>query len=133
MTKGQKILARILFLFYLAAVLFLCFGKFDNTPSISPFFLGIPIDKVVHFLMFFPFPVLAFLAFDHRTETPGQTLAYAGLTLLVGLLLALGTEWGQAHLTSYRSGDSFDFIADSLSLSISTLLIIIWDIRKQKA
>ena len=130
--KRLKIIFRVVFGVYVAAVLLLCFGHFDSTPSVPMDFLGIPTDKIVHFCMFFPFPILAFLAFDQFTETVPQTLLFSGCTLLVGFLLALGTEWGQAHLTSYRSGDPMDFLADSIALVSSTLIVIWWDIRKQR-
>lgn len=132
MTRSQKILFQVIFYLYVAAVLFLCFGHFEQTPSIEWSLLGIPSDKVVHFCMFFPFPILAFLAFDRYTETVRSTLLFSGITLLVGLLLAGGTEWGQAHLTDYRSGDPLDLLADGLALVLSTLLVIYLDIRKQK-
>ena len=129
---SKKLITRILFFLYLAAVLFLCFGRFENTPDVPWSFLGIPSDKLVHFCMFFPFPILAFLAFDKYTETPRTTFLYSGLTWVLGMLLALGTEWGQAHLTTWRSGDPMDLLADGLSITISTLSVIIWDLSKQK-
>ncbi len=129
---SKKLITRILFFLYLAAVLFLCFGRFENTPDVPWSFLGIPSDKLVHFCMFFPFPILAFLAFDKYTETPRATFLYSGLTWVLGMLLALGTEWGQAHLTTWRSGDPMDLLADGLSITISTLIVIIWDLSKQK-
>ena len=132
MTHNQKILFRILFLLYLSGVLYLCFGRFDNTPSVEWSLFGIPTDKLVHFCMFFPFPILAFLAFDRYTETARQTLTFVGITLAVGILLALGTEWGQAHFTDYRNGDPWDLVADISALVLSSLLVSIWDIRKQK-
>lgn len=132
MTHNQKILFRILFLLYLTGVLYLCFGRFDNAPSVEWSLFGIPTDKLVHFCMFFPFPLLAFLAFDRYTETARQTLAFMGITLAVGLLLAVGTEWGQAHFTDYRSADPWDFVADTSALVVSSILVSIWDIRKQK-
>ena len=132
MTRPQKILFRILFFLYIAGVLFLCFGHFDTAPDIPTSFLGIPMDKVVHFTMFFPFPILAFLAFDKYTETPRATFLFSGITWVLGMLLALGTEWGQAHLTTWRSGDPLDLAADALALTLGTLLVIIWDLSKQK-
>lgn len=128
----QRALFRILFFVYVAAVLFLCFGHFDSTPDVPTSFLGIPTDKLVHFGMFFPFPILAFLAFDRYTGTVRATLLFSGITFLVGILLAFGTEWGQAHLTNYRSGDPMDLTADILALALSCLIVVFWDIRKQK-
>ena len=58
--------------------------------------------------------------------------ARRGLRLLVGLLIAVGTEWGQAHLTDYRSGDPWDLLADVSALLLSSLIVTIWDISKQK-
>lgn len=128
----KKLILRVLFFLYLAAVLFLCFGKFESTPDVPGTFLGIPTDKLVHFFMFFPFPILAFLAFDKYTDTPKSTFLFSGITWVLGLLLAFGTEWGQAHLTDYRSGDPWDLAADALSITLSTVLVIIWDLSKQK-
>jgi VanZ family protein len=120
------------FVIYLLAVLFLCFGKFENTPDVPWSLLGIPSDKLVHFCMFFPFPILAFLAFDRFTETPKSTFLFSGITWVLGMGLAFATEWGQAHLTDYRSGDPWDLLADGLAITLSTIVVIIWDLSKQK-
>ena len=130
--KGKRLIARILFFLYLVAVLVLCFGQFKDAPSIPWTLLGIPSDKLAHFCMFFPFPILAFLAFDKYTETPRSTFLFSGITFLVGVALAFGTEGGQAHLTTYRSGDPLDWVADVSALFISTLIVIIWDLLKQR-
>ena len=101
--KGRRIIARILFFLYIVTVLVLCFGRFKDVPSVPWTLLGIPSDKIVHFCMFFPFPILAFLAFDKYTQTPRSTFLFSGITFLVGVALAFGTEWGQAHLTTWRT------------------------------
>ena len=132
MTQGKRIAFRILFFLYVAAVLLLCFGRFDHAPSVAKTLLGISTDKVVHFVMFFPFPILAFLAFDQFTDSIKSSLLFIGATFLVGILLALGTEWGQAHLTRYRSGDAWDLLADTIALTISSLIVLFRDIYKQK-
>ena len=82
--------------------------------------------------MFFPYPILAFLAFDRFTDTPKSTFLFSGITWVLGLLLAVATEWGQAHLTDYRSGDPWDLLADALAITLSTILVIFWDLSKQK-
>ena len=127
----QKLHLRVLFFFYIAVLLFMCFGKFENTSDVPRLILGIPTDKLVHFCMFFPFPILAFLAYDKHTETPRATFRYAGSAWFAGLLFAFATEWGQAHLTTYRSGDPWDLLADALGITLSTVLVIIWDLSKQ--
>lgn len=126
----QKTAFKVLFFIYLAGVLFLCFGRFDNAPSV-PSVLGIQVDKILHFLLFFPFPILAFLAFDKHTETVATSLIFTGISLAGGILLALATEFGQA-LTSWRSGDIWDFLADVTGLIVGSILVLYIDIRKQR-
>lgn len=132
MKTSLKRIFQLGFIVYLLAVLYLCFGKFENTPDIPWSFLGIPSDKLVHFCMFFPYPILAFLAFDRFTDTSKSTFLFSGITWVLGLLLAVATEWGQAHLTDYRSGDPWDLLADALAITLSTILVIFWDLSKQK-
>ena len=132
MSRGNKIAFQIIFWLYVAGVLFLCFGHFDSTPSVPLDFFGIPTDKIVHFTMFFPFPILAFLAFDRFTDSVKSTLLFTGATFIVGLILAFGTEWGQAHFTEYRSGDPMDLLADTMALFLSSVLVIVVDIVKQR-
>ena len=132
MKTSLKRIFQLGFILYLLAVLYLCFGKFENTPDLPWSFLGIPSDKLVHFCMFFPFPILAFLAFDRFTDTPKSTFLFSGITWVLGLVLAFATEWGQAHLTDYRSGDPWDLLADVLAITLSTILVIFWDLSKQK-
>ena len=131
MTRRQRLLARILFVLYLAAVAYLCFGRFDDMPDVEKYIFGIPTDKVVHFLMFFPFPILAFLAFDRYTEKFWSTVLWTLGTFAAGALLAAGTEYGQARLTTWRSGDPLDLRADLIALGISSLLVFCIDLWKQ--
>ena len=131
MKRKVKIFFRVLFFLYLAVVLILCFSQFESTPNVPFSILGIPTDKVVHFCMFFPFPILAFLAFDRFTNNVWASLTFGFCTLVAGVLLAMGTEWGQATLTNYRSGDRMDLLADCLALVLGTVLVTVWDIVKQ--
>ena len=121
----------ILMVIYVAAVAWLCFSRFEAFPNIGRTIFGMPTDKVVHFCMFFPFPILAFLAFDRFTNNIWASLTFGFCTLVVGVLLAMGTEWGQATLTDYRSGDRMDLLADCIALFLSTVLVTVWDIVKQ--
>ncbi len=132
MTRRQLTVARILLAVYLAALLWLCFGHFDAMPDVKRSIWGIPTDKIVHFLMFLPFPILAYFAFDRYKEKFWSSVLWTGVAFLAGVLLAAGTEVGQAFLTNYRSGDPNDFRADLIALGISSLLVFILDLRKQR-
>ena len=91
MKKSFKIAFRVLFYLYLIAVAVLCFGSFNSLPEVSKTILGIPTDKVVHFCMFFPFPILAVLAYDKFTGNRKKVIIFALVTFLVGCVLAAGT------------------------------------------
>lgn len=127
MTTPKTILARILFLLYLAGIAFLCFMHVDKLPDVQRFIFGIPTDKVVHFGMFLPFPILAYLAYDHLTNKLGHAILFALVTLLAGLLIAYGTEYIQGALP-YRSMEMADFKADALALAISCVFVFIVDV-----
>jgi VanZ family protein len=131
MASRLKITSRILFILYLAAVVVVCFGHFENLPDIEKKFLGIPMDKVIHFIMFLPFPILMGISF-HKTSTKSlNTIFFTLGTFVLGCILAGATEIGQSF-TTYRSCDITDFRADSIALAISTLAVFIVNILRNK-
>lgn len=131
MTRRQLIWARILFAVYLAAVAFLCFGQFSSTEDVPMDLWGIPTDKVVHFLMFFPFPLLAFLAFGGYQGPVGKAVLKTAVAFLAGCAFAAGTEWVQTRLP-YRSGDPVDFQADALALLFSSIIVLLLVLVKHR-
>lgn len=132
MSGKRKALGIFLLIAYLAAVGYCCFGHFNDLPEINAdTFFGIPADKVVHFLMFFPFPILCHLAFAGWTSKPRHTVLSVAAVFLTGALIAAGTEIGQSF-TDYRSGDILDFTADTLSLAISSILVLLVDLHIKK-
>ena len=56
----------IAFLLYIAALAWLCFGSFTPGPDVPREWMGLQLDKCVHFLMFMPS-----WAPSHSTTTPG--------------------------------------------------------------
>ncbi len=131
MTRRQLVIARILFAMYLVAVAVLCFGKFESSQDMPRELWGIPTDKVVHFLMFFPFPALAYLAFDRYKGNRSSSFLWAGVVFLAGCAYAAVTELIQSRL-SYRSGDPVDFQADFLALAACSVFILIIILLKHK-
>ena len=127
----RSILFKIAMLLYVAAVAYLCFANFHKLPEVPKSLLGIPMDKIVHFCMFFPFPILAFFAYDRLTETPWQALAALLCICAFGGIFAGLTELVQGALP-YRSQDVNDFGADLLSIGISGLLVFVYDVSKMK-
>ena len=99
-------------------------------PHVKMSYWGIPTDKIVHFLMFFPFPLLCFGAFDKFTTKPWHSVLFVVIVFCIGCVLAGATEIGQS-MTKYRTGDERDFFADGIALGISSLIVLILDLRKQ--
>lgn len=120
MNKRTVILFRILMVLYIAAVAVLCFARFRNLTEVPTTLFGLEMDKVVHFLMFLPFPPLAYLALGKQPGSPLKALGAILLLFLAGSLVAAGTEIVQNFLP-YRSADPLDFKADALALAVGSL------------
>lgn len=100
-------------------------------PDIERFFFGIPTDKVVHFLMFTPFTVLAGLAFIKDTGRFFETFVTLTVILIAGIGTAYGTERLQAA-TGYRSYDLTDFYADLYGLCFGAIITLIYILLRNK-
>jgi len=131
MIRRTTFAIRILLAFYVMVVLLLCFSRMDSVPAISPYFLGIPMDKIAHFVMFFPFPILVYGAVERHSKTPLKSLLFIFGVFVTGCLFAMGTEIGQ-YFISYRSADPNDFLADGIGMMVSSIIILSIDLYKQK-
>jgi len=131
MTKNLKITSRILFAIYLIAVAYFCFWRFSNVSTITEDIFGIPIDKVVHFIMFLPFPFLAYASVGRKFDKPLKTIAFILVLFLLGCTVAAATEIIQGSLP-YRTADPKDFRADAIALAASSLAVFIWDLCRKK-
>lgn len=112
-------------LFYVALVLFCCLYKFSSTPNmdLGKFFLGIRLDRYAHFIMFFPYPFIAWLLFKYNRAIGIKRKYIFAAILISGLFFASLTEASQELLTSYRDSDPFDFIANITGISTGTLTV----------
>ena len=124
MSKRNVTIARILMLLYIAALAYLCFGHFSNLPQISRKFLNIDTDKIVHFIMFLPFPVLFYFCIGKNPRNAFMALLAVLGIFLAGCLIAAGTEIGQKFIPD-RASDPKDFLADSIALGLSSLAVFI--------
>ena len=121
--KGDlRILYITAFCIYLVAVGVLCFIRPSSLPEMEiKTFLGLPIDKVLHFLMFLPYPILSGLVFINREQKiPGIT-AIMLILAITGIGVAYGTEMIQAQ-TEYRSYEIADFYADMTGIAAGIIL-----------
>ena len=121
----------IILCIYIAAVAVLCFMKTDSLPSVELYFLGIPLDKIVHFAMFAPFPVLAYMTFWPSKAGKAGKLCVLMVIVAVGAGLAKATERIQSAL-GYRTGDPMDFLSDMTGILAGTLIIAAYILFKKE-
>ena len=116
-----KIIKILLLLIYIVAVSFcLCYNfKGNNAFNIPSTIWGIPSDKVIHFFLFLPAPVLAFAAF-HNKNIPKSFLIVFVSTLTVAAIF----EYAQRY-TGYRTSDMIDFVANAAGIGAGTILSVI--------
>ena len=112
------------FVIYLAAVIYLCLMKPDSLPQTELYLFGLPLDKVAHFLMFLPFPALAYMMLWEKGRKTWAELLILLSCLAVGVGLAFLTEHLQA-MTQYRSSDIKDIYADMTGLGIGCIVVLI--------
>lgn len=113
---------------YILAICILCFMNPSDMPDPE---LDIPgLDKLVHFMMFIPFPALAYLTIENPKNGFKKTLTFIVLIFITGCLLATGTEYIQ-KLTDYRSFEIGDIAADFIGLFIGSILTLLHSTLKK--
>lgn len=111
----RRIIYPIVFCIYIAAVGYLCFARTDDLPQWPQLWMGLPVDKVGHFLMFTPFLPLGYLTFWKETHTISRKITLAGILMVTGLVIAACIELVQSSL-EYRSAEIGDLLADGVGL-----------------
>lgn len=86
-------------------------------------FLGLPIDKVLHFIMFLPYPVLSGMVFINREQKLPAIISIMLILAITGIGVAYGTEMIQSQ-TGYRSYEIADFYADMTGIAAGIVLTI---------
>lgn len=131
MKKRTRTISAIVFCIYIAAVLVLCFMKPDDLPQPTFTILGIQADKIAHFFMFAPFPILSYAAFAGDWGQPWKHLLLLTLLMTAGVAAAMGTELIQS-LIGYRSGDCGDFVADMTGTAVGGIMTASYILSKKK-
>lgn len=119
----RRILYITAFCIYIGAILYLCLTKPDNLPQTEFLIFGLPADKVAHFTMFLPFPILMYLMFFDRSRSRWKDMLILVAAIALGIGAAFGTEYLQA-LTQYRSSDIKDTFADIKGLLTGALIVL---------
>lgn len=122
MKHRLKVLSIVAFCIYLTAVAVLCFIRPSSLPEMDiKTFLGIPIDKILHFIMFLPYPVLSGMVFISKEQKRHTVIATLFILALTGIGVSYGTEMIQSH-TDYRSYEIADFYADIAGIAAGSII-----------
>ncbi len=115
----------ILLIIYIASVLFLSLYSFENTQIDLPkFFLGIPLDKIIHFIMYIPLPILLWaVLIDFYPSYYHRGVALV-IIFIISIILSTSTEILQ-KTTEFRQFEYLDLIANYLGVIIGLLSISI--------
>lgn len=101
-----------------------CLIPTNDIPDVG-FDFFIPMDKIVHFLMYFGLSLVA--SFNYIYDRKGKIiiLKLVAFAILIPIVYGGLIEILQAKYFSGRSGDWYDFLADVLG-SLSTLPFSLW-------
>ena len=113
---------KAIFILYIIGLCFCCFWNFRSSIDLSTELWGIPKDKIAHFCMFFPFPIIFYLAFPKLRNTPRRYLKFSILALATGVATGLVIEIIQGW-SGYRSCDMTDLLADFCGLAAAVLIL----------
>ena len=119
-------LFKILFFIYLTGLCFCCFWNFRGSIGLDNDLWGIRMDKVVHFLLFFPLPIVSYMAFPQLRNTSGRYLKFSILSVAAGVLLGAVIELIQGW-SGYRSCGMADLLADFCGLVSAALLLQVYE------
>lgn len=126
-TKIRNVAIVVLILYIIASLYFLL------TPvsvSLKKDLLSIPTDKILHFLMFAPYPLFFWIIFRYGKDNYVKRPINYIVIFLISISIGAVTEVSQTLLTVNRSGDIKDFFADVLGVTFT--LIMLWIFEKPK-
>lgn len=127
----KSLVARIALVAYIIYVGYLLFANLHNIPNIPSRIFGIEADKIVHFCLFFPFPILGYLSCNNENETVTSFIGKMLCILAIGGAFAGLTEIIQG-MVPYRTEDIHDYASDILSMVISSAIVTILRLPKIK-
>ena len=121
--KRRRVIAVVVWVLYICAVLVLLLGKFSSSPDIPKEMMGIPMDKIVHFLIFLPSVILTYMTFFHRDMTSKKVTSMLLIAFFSALAVAAASEIAQFFLP-WRQGEPMDFAADCIGVVLSVLIAL---------
>lgn len=119
------VISRVLMVLYFAALAYLCFWHFKSIPKMPKLIWGFEPDKLVHFAMFLPFPILFYFTAGRDCFKIWKAILYVLAIFIIGCALGAGTELMQGICTKYRTPDIADFNADAVAIAVSSAMVFV--------
>ena len=104
--------------FVAAAIIILSLAPIPDVPQLTDINL---FDKWVHFIMYGGLCLIIWWEYLRQHSKTNWARAIIGAILLPIILGGL-LELGQAYLTTCRSGEWLDFVADSIGVSLALVI-----------
>lgn len=127
----ERIISVVIFCLYMMAVGYTCFATPEEVPQLPEYWLEIHVDKLIHFIMFAPFPLFAYQVFKHDKTSFSTRMLILSLIVVAGFVAAIGTEIIQSTL-EYRSSEVGDIYADMVGLAAGGLFTALLIFKKKK-
>jgi len=116
-----------IFIIYLIIVAYLSFGHVTPPSSWPMKIYGIYLDKYVHFLMFFPYVILAHLAFCRKNFW--RTLV---IVLITGIFVSFPFELLQTAITEYRTTEPWDLVINMGAMATGGFAVTIFGLAHNR-
>lgn len=114
-------------LLYIATVFFCCLYDFSGIDvNLSEYIFGIRKDRLIHFTMFLPYPLIAWFFFTYNGKIKVLRQFVFGSIIISGLFLASFAEASQELFTTWRDSDPFDLGANITGILIGTLAVYLF-------
>ncbi len=125
----------LLFVAYMSVVMLLCLASFSNSKidiNLNDYFLGIRLDRLIHFSMFLPFPFICWLFIKHGTRlVPRKSFRHVAI-IAAGIVFAAIAESSQELFTTYRDSDPLDFCANITGIFTGSVILLLLEKQLDK-
>lgn len=127
MRNTSYIAVTFLLFIYISLVFFCCLYNFsDGNIDMGKYFLGIRLDRYIHFAMFFPYPFIGWMFLNYNKKVLVYKKYTFAAIILSGIFLASAAEASQELFTTYRDTDPFDLGSNVTGIFAGTLAVYIF-------
>ncbi len=121
-----KRISVVLLILYIGVLCYLYFGNPMTPEELPKTFLSLPMDKIAHFLMILPLPILLFWSF-----AKSHSIKELGIISFFSILFVSILEGTQNAINPQRQSEFYDLLANYVSIVFVSLIILIGILTKR--